>query len=335
MQRMIAILWLMPVSLCAQWLDFKTPGIPRTADGKPNLTAPAPRTADGHPDLSGLWRPQPNNYWGNIIQDIKDEAIFTPKAQAIFRKRAAVYNVDNPSSRCLPLGPGDFFFSRFRIMQSPTEVAMLRDSFGNNDYREIFMDGRELPKDPNPTWRGFSVGHWEKDTLVVETEGFNDIGWLDEVGHPRSEKLHVTERFHRIDFGHIRAQMTLEDSEMLTRPLTFPLDMTYWADTSILERVCENERDRAHFIPGELKAKIQLSATTLAKYAGTYEPGDFTVSLVNGQLYRQDIPLFPQSETQFDSREAQMEFTLDKTGAVTGLTVIGAAGDERSLVRKR
>jgi hypothetical protein len=335
-----AALLLTPISLCAQWLNFKTPGIPRTADGKPDLTAPAPRTSDGKPDLSGLWAAGPNLYWFDIIQNIKDEAVFKPAAEATFQKRIADYNHDGPYTRCLPLGPGDIFDpDPFRIIQSPTEVALLRnDGAAGDDYRQIFIDGRELPKDPIPTWRGYSVGHWEADTLVVETSGFNDSGWLDQAGHPRSEKLHVIERFRRVDFGHIQLQITFDDPETLTGPLTRQLALNYLADTEMLESVCnENERDRAHFaghFPGE--SKVKLSAAVLAKYAGEYGPrqGSPTVTLLNDQLYFLDFPLFPASDTRFDSSIASIEFSLDAGGEVTGLTLIGAVGDEIKLVRK-
>jgi hypothetical protein len=336
-----AALLLLPVSLCAQWLNVKTPGIPRTADGKPDLTAPAPRTPDGKPDLSGEWAPGPNRYWLDIIHHIKDENIFQPAAEAVFQKRIADYNHDGPYTRCLPLGPGDMFIGTSRIIQLPTEVALLRSGGAGDHYRRIFMDGRELPKDPSPTWRGYSVGRWEGDTLVVETAGFNDVGWLDQAGHPRSEKLHVTERFRRVDFGHIQLQITLDDSETLAKPLTISLPMNYLADTDPLEVVCnENERDRAHFVghfPGE--PKVKLSVAALAKYAGEYGPRQgpplVTVSLLNDQLYFLDFPLFPQSTTQFDSSIASIEFSLDAGGEVTGLTIIGALGDEFRLVRQR
>ena len=267
---------LLPVSLCAQWLNVRTPGIPRTADGKPNLMAPAPRTADGKPDLSGLWAPEPNFYWADIIHNIKDENIFKPAAEAVFQKRIADYNHDGPYTRCLPLGPGDIFGGTSRIIQLPTEVALLRSGGGGDGYRRILMDGRELPKDPDPTWRGYSIGRWEGDTLLVETAGFTDVGWLDQVGHPRSERLHVTERFRRVDFGHIQLQITFDDPETLAKPLT-----------------------------------------------------------LNDQLYFLDFPLFPQSATQFDSSIASIEFSLDAAGEVTGLTIIGALGDEFRLVRQR
>jgi hypothetical protein len=326
LQRLVmaaALLWLFPASLHAQWLDFKTPGIPRTPDGKPDLTAPAPRTADGHPDLSGLWDAGGIARLIDLITDIKDAAIFRPAAQAIFLQRASEYDRDAPDTNCLPMGPADVFV-QYRIIQTPTIVALLLEDGG---YRQVFLDGRELPKDPDPTWRGYSVGHWEGDTLVVETAGFNDRGWLDHVGHPHSEKLRVTERFQRVDFGHMQLQMTFDDPEVMTKPLTVSQPVKYLADTSILEYVCqEGERDRAH-ITGKLEDKVKLSDETLKKYQGTYGSntnpvGFFAVTWVNGRLYFGDLPMFPQSETKFDAPIETLEFSLDANGAVTGLTLV-------------
>jgi len=191
----------------------------------------------------------------------------------------------------------------------------------------------ELPKDPNPTWRGYSVGHWEEETLVVETLGFNDVGWLDRVGHPRSENLRVTERFRRIDFGHMQFQVTFDDPETLVRPLTISLPVQYVPDTEMLESICnENERDRAHFT-SKLSDRVKLSAGTLAKYAGTY--GRIAVSLVDDRLYVLGVRMFPQSETKFDSRLGLFEFSLDADGAVKSLLRLGAAGDESRMDRNR
>src|SRR5262245_51902812 len=156
---------LLPVSVNAQWLDWRTPGIPRTADGKPNLTAPAPRTPDGKPDLSGMWQPELNPYRFSIIQDLKDEAIFTPAAAAIFLGRVKDYRRDDPVTNCQPLGPSETLNVLFRIMQTPTLVALLFES-GTGRYRQIHMDGRPLPKDPHPSWLGYSIGHWDGDALV-------------------------------------------------------------------------------------------------------------------------------------------------------------------------
>src|SRR5579872_4668389 len=246
-----AALWLLPVSLYAQWLDFRTPGIPRTADGKPNLTAPAPRMPDGKPDLSGLWRPEPNPYNLSVIQNLKDEGIFRPAAEALFKQRVADFHRSDPITHCLPGGPLEILtaggIAMYRVMQSPNMVGLLYER--GIIYRQIFMDGRELPKDPNPTWMGYSVGHWDGDTLVVESAGFNDRTWLDRVGHPHSEDLRVTERFRRVDFGHIQFQITFNDPKMLTDPLTRSIMINFAADTETLESFCnDNERDTAHFV---------------------------------------------------------------------------------------
>src|SRR5713226_4046473 len=144
-----AALWLLPVPLHAQWLNSPTPGIPRTADGKPNLTAPAPRTPDGKPDLSGMWQPEVNPYRFDVIQDLKDEVIFRPEAEAVFMERVADFRRDDPVTNCLPAGPSEMINTTYRIIQSPTVVAVLYES-GTGRYRQIHMDGRKLPIDPNP-----------------------------------------------------------------------------------------------------------------------------------------------------------------------------------------
>jgi hypothetical protein len=333
-----AVLSLLPVSLCAQWLDFRTPGIPRTADGKPNLTAPAPRTPDGKPDLSGLWQPEVNPYRFDLIQELKDESIFRPAAEAIFMERVKDFRRDDPVTNCLPGGPSETLNTMYRIIQSPTVVALLYES-GTGRYRQIYMDGRRLPRDPNPTWLGYSVGHWEGDTLMVESAGFNDRTWLDRAGHPHSENLRVTERFQRVDFGRMQYQITFDDPETLTKPLSLSLAVNYRADTDMLENVCnENNRDRVHMV-GTANKGVQLSSAVLEKYAGRYEfrEGSRTVTgfmgvtqkvtLINGQLYLNALPLIPQSETKFESTGATAEFFLDAKGTVTRLVLTQTEGD--------
>ena len=333
-----AVLCLLPVSLCAQWLDFRTPGIPRTADGKPNLTAPVPRTPDGKPDLSGMWQPEVNPYRFNLIQDLKDESIFRPAAEAIFMERVKDFRRDDPVTNCLPGGPSETLNTMYRIIQSPTVLALLYES-GTGRYRQIYMDGRKLPKDPNPTWLGYSVGHWEGDTLMVESAGFNDRTWFDRAGHPHSENLRVTERFQRVDFGHMQYQITFDDPETLTKPLSLSLAVNYRADTDMLENVCnENNRDRVHMV-GTASKGVQISSAVLAKYAGRYEfrEGSRTVAgfmgvtqkvaLSNGQLYLNALPLIPQSETKFESTGATAEFFLDAKGTVTRLVLTQTEGD--------
>jgi hypothetical protein len=331
-------LWVLPVSLGAQWLNFRTPGIPRTADGKPNLTAPAPRTPDGKPDLSGMWQPEVNAHRFNVIQDLKDEGIFRPEAEAVFQKRVADFHRTDPVTNCLPGGPSEMLNAMYRIIQSPAVVALLYES-GTGRSRQIHVDGRKLPKDPNPTWLGYSVGHWEGDTLVVESAGFNDRTWLDRAGHPHSENLRVTERFRRADFGHMQFQITYDDPETLTKPLSFSLAVNYAADTDMLENVCnESDRNKVHLV-GSANAGVPLSPAVLAKYTGRYEfrEGSRVVSgfmgmaqnvtLINGQLYLNALPLIPQSETKFESTGSAAEFFLDANGKVTRLVLSQTEGD--------
>ena len=333
---------LLPASIGAQWLNLPTPGIPRTPDGKPNLTSPAPRTPDHKPDLSGLWRPEQNPYRFDVIQDLRDESVFRPEAQAIFQKRVEDFRRQDPVTHCLPGGPLENFtggaIQLYRIIQSPAVIAIIYES---GFHRQIFVDGRELPKDPNPSWMGYSVGHWDGDTLVVESAGFNDRTWLDRVGHPHSEELHVTETFRRSDFGHIQFRITYTDPKMLTRPLSIPLAVNYAADTEMLETVCnENNRDIDH-LAGKATPGVPVSRAVLDRYTGKYQfrdgpagtdsffPRNPTVTLMNDQLYLNDLPLIPQSQTRFDSTAASIEFFTNPSGAVTHFILSAAEGDAR------
>src|SRR5437867_6030771 len=187
----------------------------------------------------------------------------------LFMKRVADFRRDDPVTHCLPGGPSEILAGMYRIIQSPTMLALLYEG-GSGRYRQIFTDGRKLANDPNPSWLGYSVGHWQGDTLVVETSGFNDRSWLDRAGHPHSESLRVTERFRRVDFGHMQFQITFDDPETLTKPLSISLAVSYAPDTEMLETVCENERDTVRLV-AKANAAVQLSAAVLAKYAGTYE----------------------------------------------------------------
>jgi hypothetical protein len=233
----------------AQWLKLPTAGLPRTADGKPNLTAPAPKTADGKPDLTGIWEPDGTKYLRNIAADLKPGDIsFRPAGQAIFDQRKNDGKAsEEPDAHCLPQGVPkiDAAPVPFKIAQMPGLIIVLYEAF--NLYRQIFMDGRELPKDPNPAWLGYSVGHWDGDTLVVESTGFNDKTWLDQMGYPHSDALHVTERFHRKDVGHMDLSITIDDPKMYTKPWTIVEDPHLLPDTELLEFICnENNVDLPH-----------------------------------------------------------------------------------------
>jgi Domain of unknown function (DUF3471) len=345
--RLFAAAVLLCVPLAAQWLDYKTPGIPRTADGKPNLSAPAPRSADGKPDLSGIWRaPRSSVYLQNIAADLKPGEI-QPWAQALYQEHVRNLGADSPRAHCLP-DPAPYYHlaGLSRIVQTPGLTVIINEGISNSGVtRTIFTDGRGLPEEMNPTWLGYSVGRWEGDTLVVTTAGFNDRTWLDFSGHPHSEALRTTERFHRRDFGHMDFEMTIDDAKTFTRPFTLKAVKTLAPDTELLETICENERIAPHLVGGN---GFKLSPESLAKYAGTYEvaPGREAVITVDGESLvlrlsaSGDVqPLAPQTETTFVGRGNgtelltgdQVEFAKDPSGAITGLTLHARRGEQKAV----
>lgn len=232
----------------------------RTPDGKPILTAPAPRL-NGKPDLSGLWQGPPPISAGegpgiqadgsdvgdihrNVFYEIKrDQEPLKPEAIAIVNSRR---DKPRPQSLCLPMGAPSFLFVRaFKIVQTPQQIVMFGET--PDPPRQIFLDGRELPKDPDPTWLGSSTAKWDGDTLVVQTTGFKEEGWLDNSGHPRSEKMLITERYHRRDFGHMDVEIRYEDPKFYTRPFVNKSSLHLIPDSDLIEYVCtENEKDIGH-----------------------------------------------------------------------------------------
>ena len=345
--------FLLSTPLAAQWLNFKTPGIPRTADGKPDLSAPAPRTPDGKPDLSGIWRAPANNpYLRNIATGLKPGET-QPWAQALYEQHVLDLGADSPRAHCLPDPPPYYHLAGMsRIVQTPSVTVIINEGNSNSNVtRSIFTDGRGLPKEMDPTWLGYSVGQWEGDTLVVTTAGFNDRTWLDFVGHPHSEALRTTERFHRRDFGHMDFEMTLEDPNAFTKPITFKADKTFVADIELFETICEYEQHSQHLVGGN---RFRLSPEILNKYTGTYEfaPGREAVITLDGELLVLHLnttgevePLAAQSETSFVAAlfGDQVEFVKDPSGAVTGFTLRTGTGtglgnrqlSEQKAVRKR
>ena len=330
------ILSAMTTPLAAQWVDYPTPGIPRTADGKPNLTAPAPRTADGKPDLSGIWQRISLKYERNIAADLKSGEI-PPWAQALVRQRAEDLQKDHMSVQCLPWGPSYSNSARkAKIVQTPGLLLMLDEDL---TYRQIFLDGRTLETEPNPSWMGYSVGRWEGDTLVVDSFGFNDRTWLDRDGHPHSEALRTTERYRRLDFGHMQIEITLNDPKVYARPWTVSLSAELNPDTELLESVCnESHHSLEHWVgkaSDEKKFEVKVAPEILAKYAGTYEELDFwgnrphpaiiEVTVSNGALFaelkgREKVPLVAQSETNFSGFYGLgVSFVTDAQGVVTHL----------------
>jgi len=267
---------ILTTNLDAQWLNFPTPGTPRTRDGKPNLSAPVPRMG-GKPDLSGVWMHEittvaevkrlfgdflddaikvstpgmeigtQHKYGFNILIDFKPgESPLRPAAASLMRQRAAN---DNPATVCrdvagIPLA--GLLSEPIKIVQAPRLTMILYEV--DNLHRQIYTDGRTLPKEFDfPAYLGYSVGHWERDVFIVDTAGFNDKTSLDLMGHPHSEALRITERFHRRDFGHLDVEMTFDDPTMYTKPFTIKIPHDLLADADIFESFCnENEKDSVH-----------------------------------------------------------------------------------------
>ena len=245
----VAALFLLCGIASAQWLNLPLAGTPRNADGQPNLTAPAPKTSDGKPDLSGIWRAADGRLLGNLAANEPGGAPFQPWAAALYKERQDNLAKDRPSGRCLPHGVPDAMMVRsgpFKIAQTPGVVFILYEEF--NHYRQVFTDGRGLPKVTNPAWFGYSVGKWEGDMFVADTIGFNDKSWLDDPGHPHTEALRVTEKFTRRDFGHLEIQITIDDPKAYTRPWTVNARFDLVPDSELIENICENERDTPHLV---------------------------------------------------------------------------------------
>lgn len=236
------------VSAQAQWLDLKTKSIPRNPDGTPNLKAPAPRKADGTPDLSGIWMLPSMKYLINIAADLK-EVPFQPWAAEEYKRRVDTRGKDDPNNFCLPsVIPEKIAVpSPWKIVELPGVTVILYES--RTIFRQIFTDGRALPKDPNPDWQGYSVGKWEGDAFVVETVGTNGKGWLDTNGHPVTDALRVIEKYRRKDFGHMDVEITIDDLKAYTKPWTVHENPELQPDTELLEYICEeNNRDVGHFV---------------------------------------------------------------------------------------
>ena len=214
MKRQLATLVLLASTtpLAAQWLTLATPGIPRTADGEPDLSAPVPRSADGHPDLTGLWVPV------GVSGDMLDPSKAHEWARTLMTAREGRFFEDNPEYQCLPHGPAHLTRERQmqRIVQTSTVTAILHHDL---TYRQIFMDGRTLEPNPHPTWTGYSVGRWDGDALIVESNGFNDKTWLHRRGLGHTESLRITERYRRLAFGHMKLAVIYEDPNTFDSPL--------------------------------------------------------------------------------------------------------------------
>ena len=267
---------LVTLPLSAQWPEVKTKRVPVTRDGKPNLTAPAPKLANGKtPDLSGVWLSAKAPCEGTSLatfgcndapegvpigfiditaasaeeveRGTKEGLPYQPWAAALARQRMAGQGKDSPTPRCLPM-PSVAHWNSFhpqKLVQTEEALIILDEYM--DQYRQIFLDGRPLPKDPFPYFKGYSVGRWEGDTLVVDTMGFKDGIWLDAKGNPLTDQARTTERIRRPNYGSLEIQITVNDPKAYTRPWTTTRNLKIALDTELFEYICnENEKDVAH-----------------------------------------------------------------------------------------
>jgi hypothetical protein len=257
------------VTLQAQWPTFPTtPAVPRTADGKPNLDAPAPRTADGKPDFTGVWlnawfyngrvnQPPvsppgepPASTFFNVGSGFKEGLPMRQWAKDLLKRRVDRGTRDNPDANCLPMGIMQFHEQPQprKIVQTPSLIVIVYEA--NFGLRQIFMDGRRLPdNDPQPWWYGYSVGRWEGDTLVVDTVGLRDDGWLDIQGSPLTDEAKITERFTRLNYGTLQIDVRIEDLKAYTEPFSVRVNQRIMPDGELIEFICnENEKSVQHMV---------------------------------------------------------------------------------------
>ena len=263
-QAIVALAVLMTATIHAQWLHYPTRAVPRAADGKPNLAAPAPRRPDGKPDLSGIWQLQPDacpdlgcgqvDYppaaeFRNLGAKLKGGLPYQPWAAALVKERTEQLGKDDPVGYCKPGGA-------VRILTYPPyrKFVQLPDLFlilSERDvtYRQIFTDGRPLPVDPDPTFNGYSTGRWEGDVLVVQTNGLREGTWLDRNGSPISDVAKMTERFRRVNYGRLEIELTIDDAKAYTRPWTITLAQRIVLDTELMDYHCtDNEKSQSHMV---------------------------------------------------------------------------------------
>jgi hypothetical protein len=268
-----------------------------------------------------------------------------PWANDVIRQREEEYWKTRPSYQCRPSGPeADRVAGWKRILQTPAAIAILNDDL---TYRVIFMDGRQLEANAAPSWMGYSVGRWDGDTLVVDSNGFNDKTWLSRYGQPHSEALRVTERYRRRDVGHLHVDVTFTDPDAYVKPWGFAADMALAADTEMLEAVCEQTSDHWE---GKVSDATSVGTTVapdvMARYVGVYTGMYLTnkrtieVSLSGGRLVAKIIgaagvdggeirPLIPRSQTMFEGIGIGYRFIVDDKGEATALDEIHISGDSR------
>jgi hypothetical protein len=281
----VLVILMASAPLAAQWVKYPTPGVPRKADGSVNMSAPTPRMADGKPDFSGIWTTaEPNIRTGaelsspqqefsprdpqqrteaqgpgeassvtgsrqmaDIGVDLPGGLPYQPWLVPIVKERTANLAKDDPHIQCLP----DNFIRAYglphllKFVHTPNLLVVLNEM--NAGYRQVFTDGRPLPKDPTPTWQGYSSAKWSGDTLVIDTVGLRDDTWIDWHGSVVTEAAKVREEIRRPDFGHLEVRISVDDPKAYTKPWTVLLKQRIVVDAELIDEIClENERSLTH-----------------------------------------------------------------------------------------
>jgi hypothetical protein len=252
----------------AQWLDVPEEDVPRTDNGEIDLNATPPRLANGRIDLQGIWMPDDNRYLRDLARDIGDENVpYIPWAKALYEERSTgAHSSEDPDAHCLPQGVPKINFVSYpwKVIETPNSVVIIYETF--NYWRQIFTDGREVADTAKPAWMGYSVGHWEEDTFVVVTRGFNGMIWLDQVGRPTTDQLVVTERFTRTHYGHMEIAVTIDDPGAYRAPWGATQTVHLRPGWEPMEFICgENNRDISS-LPGENYVLTNVEAARLKGY---------------------------------------------------------------------
>ena len=353
MRSCLLVLLLLPLAspaLQAQWFDWTSPVIPRTADGAPDRAAPAPRWADGRIDVSGVWLPTDTR--GSLFDSSKIQAWALEK---MVEAEQSFYTND-PRFHCLPSGPGSYpagasTGGQRRIVHHPEYIAILNPDM---TYRQVFMDGRQQEAEPLLyTWMGFSTGHWDGDTLVIESNGYNAKTWLTREGLPHTEQLRITERYTRRDYWNMDLEITYEDPGTFTEPVQATMTLVNQPDGGMLEVICNESTTGQQHYSGEISQSegdvVEVPLETLQLYTGTYTGVwlgrniNTIVTVEDGQLILTRTPrysdtggntdsaryvLVAQSETAFDCTcGLGFVFTLGEDGKASEVKEVHVSGD--------
>ena len=283
----VGVITVASIAVQAQWPKYPAAGVPRDAQGRVKMDAPTPRTADGKPDFTGNWTrfrgegggapadvrrivngpnaaapapappADPNSppiaTFFELGANVTGGLPYTPWATELKKERMALKDKDNPDANCLPMGLTQFHMhgQPRKIMQNAGVIALMYEA--NYGLRYIYLDGRKLPSQGSvqPFWYGYSVGKWEGDTLVVETNNLRGAetspydGWLDVRGSPYTDQAKFIERFRRPTDGKLEIDITVADSKAYTKPFTVRVNQQISPDDEIIEFVCnENQQFR-------------------------------------------------------------------------------------------